>query len=150
MLEETNVKLPITTKIFIASGDFMQKWWWAVLIMVLAAIGGAIYYFRTEDGKKEFDVLKLKIPIVSRVFQYVYLARFSENLSTLVRSGLPIVSALQISGKVIGNSVYEADIIEAAEKVKTGGTISEVLEEQAEFPANDGSDDKSRGRNGKT
>ncbi|OGI25215.1 MAG: hypothetical protein A3J76_03465 [Candidatus Moranbacteria bacterium RBG_13_45_13] len=134
ILREANVKLPITTRILIASGDFMQKWWWAVLVMVLAAIGGAIYYFRTEDGKKELDVLKLKIPIISRVLQYVYLARFSENLSTLVRSGLPIVSALQISGKVIGNSLYETDILEAAEKVKTGGSISEVLKNKANFP----------------
>ncbi len=134
MLRETNAKLPVTTKILIWSGDFMQKWWWAVLLVILAAIAGAVYYIRTEDGKKEFDVVKLKIPLVGRVLRYVYLARFSENLSTLVRSGLPIVATLQISGKVIGNSQYEADILEAAERVKTGGTISEVLAEKRNFP----------------
>lgn len=134
MLKETNAKLPITTKILIWSGDFMQKWWWAILIAIITAVVGLIYYFRTEDGKKEFDILKLKIPLVNRVLRYVYLARFAENLSTLVRSGLPIVASLQISSRVIGNSLFEADIMEAAERVKTGGSISEVLSKKPNFP----------------
>jgi len=134
MLKETNAQLPITTKILIATGDFMQKWWWAVLLIVILGVGGLIYYIKTEDGKKEFDVIKFQIPIIKKVLQYVYLARFAENLSTLVKSGLPIVSALQISGKVIDNQVFENDIMEAAEKVKSGGTISEILAEKPNFP----------------
>ncbi|MFH0930172.1 MAG: type II secretion system F family protein, partial [Candidatus Moraniibacteriota bacterium] len=102
MLKETNAKLPITTKIIIWMGDFMQQYWWAVLIIIIAVISGLIYYVRTEDGEKEFDVIKLKIPLIGRVLRFVYLARFAENLSTLVRSGLPIVSALQITGRVVG------------------------------------------------
>ena len=135
MLEETQAKLPITTKILIWVGNFMESYWWAVLIIVLAVLGGLVYYVRTEDGKKEFDVIKLKIPIVGKVLSYVYLARFAENLSSLVRSGIPIVSALQISGRVIGNIVYETNIAEAAERVKTGGTVSSVLAEKKEFPS---------------
>ncbi len=134
MIKETNAKLPITTTMLIAVGDFMQKWWWAVLIAVILGIISLIYYLKTEDGKKEADIIVLKIPLISRVLRYVYLARFSENLSTLVKSGLPIVNALQISGRVIGNSVFERDILEAAERVKSGGTISEVLQKKSNFP----------------
>jgi type IV pilus assembly protein PilC len=135
MLEETNAQLPITTKILIWTGNFMQHYWWAVLIVMIAAISGLIYYIRTEDGKKEFDVIKLKIPLVGKVFKFVYLARFAENLSTLVKSGIPIVTALQISGRVVGNIVFENHIAEAADKVKTGGTISEVLgSKEKDFP----------------
>ncbi|MDD5490149.1 MAG: type II secretion system F family protein, partial [Candidatus Moranbacteria bacterium] len=134
MLKETHAQLPITTKILIWSGDFMQKWWWAILLAIIAAAVGVVYYLRTEDGKKEFDVVKLKIPLISRVLRFVYLSRFAENLSTLVRSGLPIVSALQITGKVIGSSQYEADILEAAESVKSGGSISETLSGRSNFP----------------
>jgi len=135
MLEETNAQLPITTKILIWTGNFMQHYWWAVLIIVIAAISGLIYYIRTEDGKKEFDVIKLKIPVVGKVFKFVYLARFAENLSTLVKSGIPIVTALQIAGRVVGNIVFENHIAEAADKVKTGGTISEVLgSKEKDFP----------------
>ena len=136
MLKETNAKLPITTKMLIWTGDFMQRYWWAVLIAIAAAIAGLVYYIRTEDGKKEFDVIKLKIPLVGKVLRYTYLARFAENLSTLVKSGIPIVSALQITSRVIGNGVFENHINEAAEKVKTGGSMSEVLsKKKADFPA---------------
>jgi len=135
MLKETDAKLPITTQALMWIGSFMQHYWWAVLIIIIAAIAGLVYYVRTDDGKKEFDVIKLKIPLVGKVLKYVYLARFSENLSTLVRSGIPIVSALQISGRIIGNIVYEKHISEAADKVKTGGTMSEVLAQKKDFPS---------------
>jgi type II secretory pathway component PulF len=134
MLKETNAKLPITTTILIVAGDFMQKWWWAVLIAIILGVIAIYYYLKTEDGKKEFDIIAIKIPLIGRVLRYVYLARFSENLSTLVKSGLPIVNALQISGRVVGNSVFEQDIMEAAERVKAGGTISEVLGKKENFP----------------
>jgi type II secretory pathway component PulF len=135
MLQETNAHLPITTRILIWSGNFMNHYWWAVLLMVGAALVGLIYYVRTEEGKKEADIWSLKIPIVGRVLKYVYLARFAENLSTLVRSGIPIVSSLQIAGRVIGNIVYEGHVAEAANVVKSGGTVSEVFSKKKEFPA---------------
>jgi type IV pilus assembly protein PilC len=134
MLEETNAKLPITTRALISMGNFMQHWWWAVLLAVFCGVILAIYYSSTEEGKKELDIIKLKMPIIGRVLGYIYLARFSENLSTLVKSGLPIVNALQISGRVVGNFKFEQDILEAAERVKSGGTISEVLQKKNNFP----------------
>lgn len=135
MLKETDAKLPITTQALIATGNFMQHYWWAVLIAIIAAVMGLVYYIRTDDGKKEFEVITLKMPVVGRVLKYVYLARFAENLSTLVRSGIPIVSALQITGRVVGNVVYENHISEAADKVKTGGSMSEVFSKRKDFPA---------------
>lgn len=135
MLKETNAKLPITTRILIWLGDFMQHYWWAVIVIIFAIIAGFIYYVQTEDGKREFDIIKLRIPLIGRVLKYIYLARFAENLSSLVRSGIPIVSSLQITGRVVGNSVYQNHILEAAEKVKTGGTMSEVLSRKKDFPS---------------
>jgi type IV pilus assembly protein PilC len=135
MLKETDAKLPITTQVLIWTGSFMQHYWWAVLIMIAAAVAGFVYYVRTDDGEKEFDIISLKIPLVGKVLKYVYLARFAENLSTLVRSGIPIVSALQITGRVVGNIVYEGHISEAADKVKTGGSMSEVLSQKKDFPS---------------
>lgn len=135
MLSETNAALPITTRMLIWTGDFMQHFWWAVLLVIIAAIAGVTRYVQTEEGEKEFDVIKLRVPVIGRVLKFVYLARFAENLSTLVRSGIPIVSALQITGRVVGNSVYEKHILEAAEKVKIGGSMSEVLSQKKDFPA---------------
>jgi type IV pilus assembly protein PilC len=135
MLKETNAALPITTRMLISTGDFMQHYWWAVIIAITAAIVGVVYYIRSDDGKKEFDVIKLKIPLVGRVLKFVYLSRFADSLSTLVRSGIPIVSALLITSRVVGNSVFENYITEAADKVKTGGSMSEVFSKKKDFPA---------------
>lgn len=135
IIKETNAKLPITTKMLIASGDFMSQYWWAVLFAMIMGVVSLMYYMRTEDGKKEFDVIKLKIPIINKVLRYVYLARFAENLSTLVRSGLPIVSALEISARVVGNAVFKDYIMEAAEKVKRGGSIADVFSKKKDFPS---------------
>jgi type IV pilus assembly protein PilC len=135
MLKETHATLPITTQALIWSGNFMQHYWWAVLIVIIAAVSGLVYYIKTDDGEKEFDIISLKVPLIGKVLKYVYLARFAENLSTLVRSGIPIVSALQITGKVVGNIVFEKHIAEAAEKVKTGGSMSEVLSQKKDFPS---------------
>jgi type IV pilus assembly protein PilC len=135
MLKETNAQLPITTRALIWTGGFMQHYWWAVLIVIIAAVSGLVYYIKTDDGKKEFEILSLKIPLIGKVLKYVYLARFAENLSTLVQSGIPIVSALQITGRVVGNIVYERHISEAADKVKTGGSMSEVFSKKKDFPS---------------
>jgi type IV pilus assembly protein PilC len=135
MLREAKVTLPITTRMLIWSGDFMGKYWWAVIIIVIAGVVGLMYYLKTDDGKREFDIVKLRVAIIGKVFHYIYLARFAENLSTLVRSGIPIVTALQIAGKVIDNSVFEAHVFEAAENVKTGGLMSDVMaKKKKDFP----------------
>jgi len=135
MLRDTNAQLPITTRALIWTGDFMQHYWWAVLLIIIAAVSGLVYYIKTDDGEKEFDIISLKVPLVGKVLKYVYLARFAENLSTLVRSGIPIVSALQITGRVVGNIVFEKHISEAADKVKTGGSMSEVFSQKKDFPS---------------
>ncbi len=134
MVEETAIKLPWTTKLLIAVGDFMHSYWWVVLLAMMAAIAGGVYYIKTEDGKKEKDILILKVPLLGKVVKYIYLARFAENFSTLVKSGIPIVNALQISARVVGNVVYEQIILDVAERVKVGETISENMAKYEEFP----------------
>ncbi len=127
ILEESNAELPLQTKVLIAVSGFMASYWWAVAIVLIGAVIGFIYYIKTEDGKREFDQIVIKLPIVGRILNNIYIARFAENLSTLIQSGLPITTALMITSDVIGNEVYRSIIREAAEEIKKGGEISEVL-----------------------
>ncbi|MEA1925919.1 MAG: type II secretion system F family protein [Patescibacteria group bacterium] len=127
ILEEARVDLPIQTKILIAVSNFLAQYWWAVALVAIAGIISLVYYIRTEDGRKEYDQWILKVPIVKRMLHDVYIARFSENLSTLIQSGLPITTALLITSDVVGNNVYREIIREAAEEIKKGGGIAEVL-----------------------
>lgn len=134
MIKDMDIEIPWYTKVVMFIGDFMAGYWWAIIIVVLGGIGGFIYYIKTEAGKREWDQVKIKLPIVGKLFRYIYLARFSDNLSVLLAGGIPVVRALAIVSDVVGNSVYESVILRSADEVKTGGNISTVLYKSADFP----------------
>lgn len=135
IFEDMNVEIPWYTKVLMAMGDFMSHYWWAVILVIIIVLIMVVYYIRTEDGKREFDMIKLKIPIVGNIFKYVYLSRFSENLAVLLDGGIPIVRALIIVSEVVDNKSYESAILRAADEVKTGGTMSNVFARSQVFPA---------------
>ncbi|NTU67188.1 MAG: type II secretion system F family protein [Candidatus Moranbacteria bacterium] len=134
MIKSMNADIPWYTTAVIGVGDFFAAYWWAVLIVILGAVGGMLYYLNTEEGKKEFDHVKIKLPIVGVIFRYVYITRFAENLSILLTGGIPIIKALTIVSSVIGNSVYEEIFLRAAEEVKVGGNMSEYLKRVSIIP----------------
>lgn len=132
ILKESGQELPVTTKAIIGLSDFLRSWGWLLLLALIAAVGLAWRFAKTEDGQRFFDRLKLKMPIFGNVFKKIYLARFSENFSTLIKGGLPILQALQISGDVIGNVVFRDIIFRAKEEVRVGNTVSAVFEKHKE------------------
>lgn len=134
MIKDLGVEIPWYTRIVMNVGDFMSAYWWAVLIVVLGAIGGSVFYARSEDGRREWSHLQLKIPVIGTLLRYVYIARFADNLSALLASGIPVVRALHIVSDVVGNSVYQRVILRAADEVKTGKTISSVFVRSPEIP----------------
>jgi len=134
MIKSMNADIPWYTTAVIVVGDFFAAYWWAILIVILGAVGGMLYYLNTDEGKKEFDHIKIKLPIVGVIFRYVYITRFAENLSILLTGGIPIIKALTIVSSVIGNSVYEEIFLRAAEEVKVGGNMSEYLKRVSLIP----------------
>lgn len=135
VFKDLGAEVPWYTKILMQAGDFMSQYWWAVLFFLIALIGSAVWYLKTPEGKKEWDILKMKIPLVGDIFKFVYLARFAENLGVLLTGGIPIVRALTLVGGVVNSSAYEAVILRAAEEVKKGGTMSSVLARSPHFPS---------------
>lgn len=127
IIKDMKADIPWYTAVVIAVGDFMSKYWWAVGIVIIGFAGGIWYYIKTEEGKREWDQIKIKIPIVGPLFRNVYITRFAENFSVLLAGGIPIIRALTITSSVINNVVYEALFKRAAEEVKVGGNISNVL-----------------------
>jgi type IV pilus assembly protein PilC len=134
IFKDMKTAIPWYTTLLMFVGDFMASYWWLVGGIMLAAIGSFAYYAKTEDGKREMDVLKMKIPVVGTLFKYVYISRFSENLAVLLDGGIPIVRALVIVGEVVNNSAVEAVILRAADEVKAGGSMSSVFARSEYFP----------------
>ncbi len=131
---DMQVEMPWYTKLVMGVGDFMSSWWWAVLIALSGIIGGIIYYVKTIDGRKEWDQIKLKVPIFAKFFRAVYIARFADNFAILIDGGIPMVNALQEVSQVVGNSVFREVILKCADEVKKGGNVSDVFARSSEIP----------------
>lgn len=130
IFEETGAELPILTRLVIAVSNFLQNFWWLVILLIIGLGVGGARYIRTSGGRALWDTFLLYVPIIKTLFRKIYLTRFSENLSTLIKGGIPIIEALRITGEVVGNAVYQKIIMDAAEEVRRGGTISSVLADQ--------------------
>ncbi|MCX6759710.1 MAG: type II secretion system F family protein [Candidatus Nealsonbacteria bacterium] len=135
IFEASGQSFPTSTKIVIALADFFRSWWWLIFSLIILLILFFFKYRSTESGRNFFDRIILKIPILGLFLQMIYLARFAENLSTLISSGLPIVQALEIVGDIIGNVSYKEVILKIREEVKKGEMVSSTLSRAPElFP----------------
>lgn len=134
VIVELDVEIPWYTNVMIKIGDFMQSYWWAVIIVFIGVVVASIYYIRSEDGSKEWDRIKLKLPVIGKLFTYVYITRFTENLSVLLKGGIPIVKALIVVADVVDNVVYKNIILKAAQDVKKGGEINTEFFKHDAFP----------------
>jgi type IV pilus assembly protein PilC len=127
-------ELPWMTQIVVAGSNFLQEYVWLVLIGLVGIVGGIFYFLKTEVGIKFADKWKLRIPVFGQLFTKLYIARFATNLRNLLRAGVPLISSLEISSKVVGNYIFENIIKEAIMNVKAGGQLSETLMKHNEVP----------------
>lgn len=134
VLTEQGGELPPLTLALIGFTGFFQKFWWLIGLTVIG-IGFAIrYYIATIPGRYTFDRLKIATPIIGPIFEKIYLARFSRNLSTLIGSGIPIIKSLEVVAELVNNVIYRDIILDAANKLATGTSISESLKGHKEIP----------------
>lgn len=127
VFEGFEVELPLATRVLIAIGSFFETYWWLVLIlMALGAVGGVVLW-RIKSVKDKFMHAVLYMPVVGPVVQQVNLARFTRNLSSLLKSGISFVEGLDILGKNTPHASYATVLLGAKEHVKQGKLLSEYL-----------------------
>lgn len=127
-------KLPVPTLILIVVSDIFRKYFPAV-VAVLVILGFlARRHINTKKGRYQFDQLLLKLPVFGMLFKKVAVSKFSRTLSTLVKSGVPILSSLEVVGKTCGNTVFEAAIEKVRLGVREGESIALPLEKSRAFP----------------
>jgi len=131
VLEGSGAKLPAITQFVIVFSETAKKFWWAFILLVFFIIFAAFQYRMTEDGKKFFDRLSIKIPLLGDLLKMIYVSRFAENLSTLISGGLPIAHALEITGEIVGSGIYKDVIFKTTEGVRRGEQISSII---ADYP----------------
>lgn len=134
IFKDMDVEIPWYTQVMISISNFMSAYWWLMLILMIGAVAGTAYYIKTESGKRDWDEIKIRIPVIGTLFRNMYMARFAENLAVLLNGGIPVVRALMIVGDVVNNRTYQSVIYRAADEVKTGGAMSGVFARSKEFP----------------
>ncbi len=134
IFKDTGQTMPFYTQVVIYASLGLRKWGIFLLIFV---VGGAAFIWRwslSVSGKIFFDSLQISVPIVGNLYRKLYMARLTDNLQTLIVSGIPIIRALEITADVVGNVVYRKAVLDAIEVVKAGGTISSAFEKHKEIP----------------
>jgi type IV pilus assembly protein PilC len=127
--------LPAITKITVAMSDVVTGYWWALIAGTTTVVVGFRKWKASHAGQGMWDAFKLRLPMkVGDIVQKVALARWSRTLSALVSAGVPLLQALEITGKTAGNRVIENAMSQVIDSVKQGGTISDPLKASSVFP----------------
>jgi len=130
----TGQELPALTTGLIAASELVQSWGW---LMVLVAVGGVLAMrraLRDENLRRRWHAFILKLPLIGRLSRATNTARFASTLAILTRSGVPLVEALSIAAAVIANLRIRDKVIEAAQKVREGSSLTRSLDATGEFP----------------
>ncbi len=126
--------LPLYTRVMLGASHFLIHNG-LILAGVVAIIVLSIYQFhRTKQGKKFFDTLALKVPILGPLIIKLNVARFGRTFGSLISSGLAVVEALNITADALGNTLFKEELHKTAEEVKNGRPVSEVLTASKIFP----------------
>jgi len=126
--------LPLPTQILLGVSDFLRKWFVYGLVGVIVAVIAIMRGSKTEGGKLALDTIVLKLPVFGNIIKKVSVAKFSRTFSTLVKSGVPILSSLDIVAKTSGNKIVEKAVNNAKKAVQEGKNLAEPLSKTPVFP----------------
>ncbi len=129
-----DVVLPLPTRLIIGLSDLLKGYWFVLFPILILFFLALRSYAKSEQGKKQLDRLKFRLPVFGSLIQKTVIASFSRTFSTMVSTGIPVVQALDASGKATGNTVIIEATTEAGRQVQEGSSISAPLEESGVFP----------------
>ena len=134
IFEDMNVALPWTTQILITTSNFALNYWYLILIAVPLLAWAFRRYINTEKGLNWWDRTKLRAPIFGEVVRMLALARFAKTLATLLSSGVPLLTALDIVKNIVNNSILAKVIEDARDAIREGESIAAPLKRSGQFP----------------
>ncbi len=134
MFTDFGGELPLPTQIVLGLSNFLRGFWWAIGLLIAGGIVGLRQYYKTNEGQKVLDRAMLKIPAVGDVLLKGSVARFTRTLGTLISSGVPILSGLEITAKTSGNRIISDAIMSARASIREGETVSAPLKASGVFP----------------
>lgn len=130
-----DAELPALTQVMLGISDFILSFWYIILPLAIGGVVLLLRYIKTPKGKVTFHRLILKVPGVGILVQKIAVARFARTFSALIGAGVAVLEALDVTARAVGNTMYEDALLHAAEEVKNGVSLSEVVAKNPLFPA---------------
>ncbi len=127
-------QLPLPTRIVQGAADFFGAYWW---LLALAAMGVVLAWRQAQAQpamREKIDRIILKLPLFGPVIRDAMVARFTRTLGTLVRAGLPVLSALRLTGATLTNKAMQHAVMNVCDEVAAGKTIADPMERAGLFP----------------
>jgi len=134
MFKGSGAQLPLLTRMLLKSGEIMSNYWYLVFASFILAMFAVGKYVTSIQGRHRFDMLKMAVPIVRDMNIKIMASRFSRTLSTLLASGIPIIQAMGIVKKVMGNIVVSKGMDAVMSDIKRGEGLAQPLSEIKMFP----------------
>ncbi len=134
LFEGANIEMPLLTQIVINISDIMSKYWYLFLFGITLVIVSFKAGIKRKNIRESTDKIVLKIPIIGKFIRKTEMARFTRTMSTLLKSGVSIIEAFDITSEVITNSIIKKVILEAKLSIRDGASIHKPLADSGEFP----------------
>lgn len=131
--KELGVDLPMATRVIINASDFMAANIVLVLALLVAFFAGTFFFFRSKPGAKLLLAVALKIPVIGELVRETMSARAARAMSSLLSSGVEMLSALQIAAEVVGDNTFGKVVKEAEERVRKGDALSAPFVEHSKL-----------------
>lgn len=134
IFQDQGEALPWITSLLIGISEFLGNWWFLLMPGTVAAAFGFVYWKRSEQGIRIWDRFVLKVPVFGKLIRMVAISRFASTLGTLLASGVPLLTALDIVKNILGNSRLVEVIEDARVNIREGESIAQPLKRSGEFP----------------
>ena len=136
--------MPLPTRVLLMASDAVKKYWYVFIFVTFVMVFLFKRYKKTEKGRANLDAIKLKIPIFGTLFHKTALSRFSSTAGMLLRSGVPILQALDIVADTVNNAVMSRAVVDVQASVREGESIAKPLAQARGVPADGRADARRR------
>jgi len=134
ILVDSGQAIPVFTRLIIGVSDFFISY--GIILVIFIAIMGVVLWrhAQSEAGRLSADRFKLSIPYIGSLYEKIYLTRIADSLHMLLESGIPMIRSIEITADVVGSEVYRNVLLESAEAIKSGSSVSETFSRYPEMP----------------
>jgi len=134
LFRDRDMELPAITRVVMWVSESLQSYWWLFGLLLTFGLIFFARWHRTEPGRRATDSFLLRIPMLGRMLRMVAISRFASTLSTLMVSGVPVLSAMRIVSNIVSNVILKEVIDEAEEAVREGEPMNRPLMRSGQFP----------------